>query len=66
MLPPLRHRGIDIELLGEYFRARSAEEFRKSVTGFSRDTLEALQRHDWPGNVRELEAAIQRAVAMCN
>src|SRR5262249_57677538 len=64
--PPLRHRGTDIELLAESFRARFAQEFRKNVTGFSRDALDALLRHDWPGNVRELEAAIQRAVAMCN
>jgi two-component system, NtrC family, response regulator HydG len=63
--PPLRHRGTDIELLAESFRARYAQEFRKGVTGFSRDALDILQRHDWPGNVRELEAAIQRAVAMC-
>ena len=66
MLPPLRHRGTDIELLAESFRARYAQEFRKNVTGFSRDALDALQRHDWPGNVRELEAAIQRAVALCS
>lgn len=63
--PPLRHRGTDIELLAEAFRARYAQEFRKAVTGFTRDALDILKRHDWPGNVRELEAAIQRAVAMC-
>jgi two-component system response regulator HydG len=66
MLPPLRHRGTDIELLAETFRARYSQEFHKAVAGFSRDALDALQRHDWPGNVRELEAAIQRAVALCN
>jgi two-component system response regulator HydG len=65
MLPPLRHRGTDIELLAESFRSRYAQEFRKSVSGFTRDALDALQRHDWPGNIRELEAAIQRAVALC-
>jgi two-component system response regulator HydG len=65
-LPPLKHRGTDVELLAESFRARYAHEFRKSVVGFTRDALDVLQRHDWPGNVRELEAAIRRAVAMCN
>ncbi len=64
--PPLRHRGTDIELLAEAFRERYAQEFRKNVSGFNRDALEILQRHDWPGNVRELEAAIQRAVALCS
>ena len=34
--------------------------------GFTRDALDALQRHDWPGNVRELKGVIQRAVARCS
>jgi two-component system response regulator HydG len=66
MLPPLRHRRTDIRLLAEFFRARCAQEFRKSVRGFSRDALSALQRHDWPGNVRELEETVRRGVALCS
>ena len=66
MLPPLRHRGTDVELLAESFRNHYAREFHKSVVGFTRDALEVLQKHDWPGNVRELAAAIQRAVALCS
>jgi two-component system response regulator HydG len=66
MLPPLRHRGTDVELLAESFRARYSQEFHKAVAGFTRDALDVLQRHDWPGNIRELEAAIRRAVAMCS
>jgi two-component system response regulator HydG len=66
MLPPLRHRGADVELLAEWFRGHYSREFHKPVTGFTRDALDVLQRHDWPGNVRELEAAIQRAIALCN
>ncbi len=66
MLPPLRHRGTDVELLAESFRAQYAREFHKAVAGFTKDALDVLQKHDWPGNVRELEAAVQRAVALCN
>lgn len=66
MLPPLRHRGTDIELLAESFRSQYAREFHKSVAGFTRDALDVLQKHDWPGNIRELEAAVQRAVVLCN
>ena len=65
MLPPLRHRGSDVELLAEWFRTKYAQEFHKNVVGFTHDALEVLRRHNWPGNVRELEAAIQRAVALC-
>ncbi len=64
-LPPLRHRGTDIEELAEYFRARYAVEFGKNVVGFTRDALDVLNKHDWPGNVRELEGVIQRGVVLC-
>jgi two-component system response regulator HydG len=66
MVPPLRHRGGDVELLAEHFRARFAQQFSRNVVGFSRDALDVLVRHDWPGNVRELQGVIQRAVALCN
>ena len=66
IVPPLRHRGADVELLAEHFRAGFAQEFRKDVVGFTRDALDALQRHEWPGNVRELKGVIQRAVARCS
>ncbi|HWT77564.1 MAG TPA: sigma 54-interacting transcriptional regulator, partial [Candidatus Methylomirabilis sp.] len=59
IVPPLRHREADVELLAEHFRAGFAQEFRKDVVGFTRDALDALQRHDWPGNVRELKGVIQ-------
>jgi two-component system, NtrC family, response regulator HydG len=66
MVPALRHRGADVELLAEHFRARFAQQFGRNVGGFSRDALDVLVRHDWPGNVRELQGVIQRAVALCN
>jgi len=64
-LPPLRHRGNDIEALAEHFRARFALEFNTNVVGFTRDALDCLSKHDWPGNVHELEAVIQRGVILC-
>jgi len=65
-VPPLRHRGHDVELLAEHFRSRFARQFDRNVVGFSRDALEVLQRHDWPGNVRELQGVVQRAVVLCH
>ena len=64
-LPPLRHRGGDVELIAEYFRARFSLELGKNVDGFSRDAFDLLNKHDWPGNIRELEAVVQRGVALC-
>jgi two-component system response regulator HydG len=65
-LPPLRHRGNDIEQLAEYFVARNAIESGKNIVGLTRDALDVLAKHDWPGNVRELEWVIQRAVSHCH
>jgi two-component system response regulator HydG len=64
-LPPLRHRGSDVEQLAESFRARFSLEFGKNVVGFTRDALEVLTKHEWPGNVRELEGVIHRGVGLC-
>src|SRR5262249_29331949 len=64
-LPPLRHRGSDIEQLAESFRARFSHEFGKNVVGLTRDAFELLTKHEWPGNVRELEGVVQRGVALC-
>ena len=64
-LPPLRHRGTDVEQLADHFRTRHAIEFGKNVVGFTRDALDFLSKYDWPGNVRELEGVVQRCVVLC-
>jgi DNA-binding NtrC family response regulator len=63
-LPPLRHRGTDIELLAEHFRAKFAREVGRNVTSFTPDAIDALRTHDWPGNVLELENAVERGVIL--
>jgi two-component system NtrC family response regulator len=63
-LPPLRDRGEDILLLGHLFLTKFANEYRKKIHGFSKDSKNLLRSYDWPGNVRELENKVQRAVLM--
>jgi DNA-binding NtrC family response regulator len=62
VLPPLRQRRGDIDLLAEHFLQRFAARNGKSMTRIAPDAMAALLRHTWPGNVRELENAIERAV----
>jgi transcriptional regulator with PAS, ATPase and Fis domain len=64
MMPPLRERPEDIELLAQHALHRAAVQFNRDVTGFAPEALEALRRHDWPGNVRELMAVVRRAVVI--
>src|SRR6266566_5110526 len=63
-LPPLRERREDVPLLGTHFLGRYATRYRKPITGFAPDAMEALLKHPWPGNVRELDHTIERAVLM--
>jgi DNA-binding NtrC family response regulator len=60
LLPPLRERGGDLELLASHFLAvmNRAGETDKRLLPVA---LERLRAHDWPGNVRELKHALERA-----
>ena len=62
VLPPLRQRSGDIELLARHFVEKYAREFKKPLTGLAPDCVDRLHAYYWPGNVRELEDVIIEAV----
>jgi two-component system NtrC family response regulator len=64
VLPPLRERESDLELLARFFLQRYAAENHKSGLTFAPDGLRAIRQHAWPGNVRELQNRVKRAVIM--
>ena len=64
-LPPLRERRSDIPLLANYFIAKYAGKYKRTVTGASPEVMELWWGHDWPGNVRELQNAVNQAVLLC-
>jgi DNA-binding NtrC family response regulator len=65
LLPPLRERTEDIELLAIHFLKRCAERAgRDDLVGYTKEAIEMLTSFDWPGNVRALENAIERAVLL--
>ena len=63
LLPALRERRADIELLARHFLEKLAdsETVPKSL---SPAALRRLAAHDWPGNVRELLNVMQRAIVL--
>ncbi len=63
-LPPLRSRREDILPLATHVLSVQATRYRKNVSGFAADAVQALMAHRWPGNVRELEHAVERAVLL--
>jgi DNA-binding NtrC family response regulator len=60
LVPPLRARGNDTEILATHFLEALNQEAGTSKR-FSRQALEQLRRHTWPGNVRELKNLVHRA-----
>jgi two-component system response regulator HydG len=64
VLPPLRDREDDIELLARTFATRLAEQYRLPVPELSPSVLAMLKARPWPGNVRELRNAIERALVL--
>jgi two-component system nitrogen regulation response regulator GlnG len=60
VMPPLRERGGDIDLLADYYLRRFAAEFRKPVPILPDETRAALRAAHWPGNVRELQSVLKQ------
>ncbi|HOX52108.1 MAG TPA: helix-turn-helix domain-containing protein, partial [Fibrobacteria bacterium] len=63
-LPPLRERPGAIPGLCRFFVHRYNQVHGRNVSGFDRETEEAIVTYPWPGNIRELENAIEHAVIL--
>ncbi len=64
VVPPLRERLGDIELLALFFAERFARDLGKRVDGFTQESFNRLRDYHWPGNVRELSNVVERAVVL--
>lgn len=63
-VPPLRERPEDLAVLIDFITDKFSKRLEKSISGFSQDAQDALNKYNWPGNVRELENAIEYAINM--
>jgi transcriptional regulator with GAF, ATPase, and Fis domain/CHASE2 domain-containing sensor protein len=64
MLPPLRERTDDIDVLARYFLGKCTLESGRHIVGFTVKALERLKSYPWRGNIRELRNVIRRGVAL--
>jgi DNA-binding NtrC family response regulator len=62
VLPPLRDRIGDVEILATSALAVIADGLGRPAPVLEADALSVLLRHPWPGNVRQLRQALERAV----
>jgi PAS domain S-box-containing protein len=65
VVPALRERPDDLELLVAHFITKCNRNFGKDLCAVSDDVMAVFQAHSWPGNVRELEHAIEHAAILC-
>jgi DNA-binding NtrC family response regulator len=64
-LPPLRHRGRDLEFLAESF-LQVLNKGEGTHKKFGNEALERLRDHHWPGNIRELKNVVHRAFILAD
>ncbi|BES71286.1 sigma-54-dependent Fis family transcriptional regulator [Marinobacter nanhaiticus D15-8W] len=60
VVPPLRERAVDIELLAGTMIERIAHNLGMAPKWLSESALAYLRDYDWPGNVRELQNTLER------
>ncbi len=68
VIPPLRERPREIELLARRFAAHATTRMAgasKTPMEIDPDALALLESYSWPGNIRELRNVIERAVLLC-
>jgi DNA-binding NtrC family response regulator len=62
LIPPLRKRKEDIEILAKHFlKLQNQKEPKKRDKILSQEAIAKLKSYNWPGNVRELENVIKNA-----
>ena len=64
LVPPLRKRDDDLELLFNHFVNIYNKNLGRKVMHFEERLLAYLKEYEWPGNVRELENSIERAIIL--
>lgn len=65
ILPPLRKRKEDINLLVDHFINKLSTKLGIDLPTIENQALKLLREYDYPGNIRELENILERSMAMC-
>jgi DNA-binding NtrC family response regulator len=64
VIPPLRERTDDLDVLCEHFIGRSCRRANCDTKRINDAARQLLRGYSWPGNVRELQNVIERAVVL--
>ena len=64
IMPTLRKRVADIEILSQIFANERAQSLNISFGGFTDDAIQMLESYEWPGNVRELKNLMESLIVL--
>lgn len=62
VIPPLRERKADIEMLAEHFLSEFLQTLGREDRSLGPDARRRLLEYEWPGNIKELKSAMLYAV----
>jgi two-component system NtrC family response regulator len=65
LIPSLRERKEDIEMLANHFMLIYSAKLKKRISAMDAAFLKQLKNYTWKGNIRELKNSIERAVILC-
>lgn len=64
VLPNLRSRKEDIEMLAQIFSTARASNLNITFGGFTEEAIDILNTYHWPGNIRELKNLMESLVVL--
>jgi Nif-specific regulatory protein len=64
VLPPLKERKDDIQLLVDHFLTKISQETETPKKLIDKEVLKIFLAYDWPGNIRELENEIKKMMVL--
>ncbi|WP_236860129.1 sigma-54 interaction domain-containing protein [Candidatus Formimonas warabiya] len=62
VIPPLRERMDDLEMLSSFFIQQYNQLLRLNIQGLSDEVFQAFRSYYWPGNIRQLKNCIECAM----
>ncbi|PAY19468.1 sigma-54-dependent Fis family transcriptional regulator [Rhodopirellula sp. SM50] len=66
LLPPLRERGDDLDLLIDHFLEHFRLQHGRAKLTFSKAARDRMRQYMWPGNIRQLRNVIDSAIVMAD
>ena len=66
LIPPLRERINDIEILTNFFVKKITNKSGRRIVSIDEEVFRLFKTYNWPGNIRELEHTLEASIYLSN